>query len=227
MVLRNAMGSMRISQAEENYLKTIYHLSQGGANAVSTNAIASALKMSPASVTDMIRKLADKGMAIYEKYQGVNISPKGATYALQVIRKYRLWEVFLVEKLKFNWDEVHEVAEKLEHIQSPLLIQRLDNFLGNPTYDPHGDPIPNAQGTFVIKSKMVLSDIEEGKNCVVAAIKDNSPSFLKYLNKRGIYLGAKVSVVEKIAFDNSMDISVDNYPKVNISKKISDNILVV
>lgn len=227
MVLRNAMDSMRISQAEENYLKTIYHLSQGGANAVSTNAIASALKMSPASVTDMIRKLADKGMVIYEKYQGVNISPTGETYALQVIRKYRLWEVFLVEKLKFNWDEVHEVAEKLEHIQSPLLIQRLDNFLGNPTYDPHGDPIPNAQGTFVIKSKMVLSDIEEGKNCVVAAIKDNSPSFLKYLNKRGIYLGAKVSVVEKIAFDNSMDISVDNYPKVNISKKISDNILVV
>ena len=218
---------MSISQAEENYLKTIYHLSKKGREAVATNAMASALKTSPASVTDMIKKLADKGMVIYEKYQGVTISSKGETYALQVIRKHRLWEVFLVEKLKFNWDEVHEVAEKLEHIQSPLLIQRLDNFLGNPTYDPHGDPIPSAQGTFVVKAKIVLSDIEEGKNRIIAAIKDNSPQFLKYLNKRGIYLGAKVSVVEKIAFDNSMDISVDNYPKVNISKKISDNILVV
>ncbi|MCG8339787.1 MAG: metal-dependent transcriptional regulator [Cytophagales bacterium] len=218
---------MNISQTEENYLKTIYHLSKGGVEVVVTKALASALKTSPAAVADILRRLDNKGMAIYKKYQGVNISPKGKTYALQIIRKHRLWEVFLVEKLKFNGDEVHEVAENLEHIQSPLLAQRLDNFLGNPTHDPHGNPIPNAQGTFVAESKMVLSHIEEGKNSIVTAIKDNSPQFLRCLNKRGIYLGAKISVVEKIAFDNSMDISVDNCPKVNISKKISDNILVV
>ncbi|MDQ3536196.1 MAG: metal-dependent transcriptional regulator, partial [Bacteroidota bacterium] len=133
-----------LSLSEENYLKCIYHLSKDGEEEeVSTNAIAEYLKTRPASVTDMIRKLDKKGVIIYKKYQGVSLSPKGLAEALYVVRKHRLWEVFLVEKLKFHWDEVHEVAEQLEHIKSSLLIERLDKFLGSPQYDPHGYPIPD------------------------------------------------------------------------------------
>ena len=217
---------MHVSYTEENYLKAIYQYATNGTKAVPTNAIAGALNTSAAAVTDMLQRLHEKELVIYQKYQGVNISEKGKAYALQVIRKHLLWEVFLVEKLKFGWEEVHAIAEQLEHIQSSLLIQRLDDFLGNPAYSPHGKSIPDAHGVCAHKVKSVLTSVEVGNGGIVIAVKDSTPQFLQYLSKRGIYLGAKISVIEKIAFDQSMDISVDYLPKVNISQKVSDNILI-
>jgi DtxR family transcriptional regulator, Mn-dependent transcriptional regulator len=218
---------IHISYTEENYLKAIYQYAEDSRKAVSTNAIAETLGTSPAAVTDMLQRLHEKGLVVYRKYQGVNISKKGESYALQVIRKHLLWEVFLVEKLKFGWEEVHEVAEQLEHIQSPLLMQRLDDFLGNPAYSPHGKPIPNTHGVRTHKASMVLTNVEADNSGIIIAVKDSTPQFLQYLSKRGIYLGAKISVIEKISFDQSMDISVDHLPKVNISQKVSDNILII
>ncbi len=217
---------MRISYTEENYLKAIYQHATNGKKTVPTNAIAEALNTSPAAVTDMIQKLNEKGLVVYQKYQGVAIAEAGKACALQVLRKHLLWEVFLVEKLKFGWEEVHEIAEQLEHIRSPLLIQRLDDFLGNPTYSPHGKPIPDAQGEHAHKVRVALAKLETGSSGIVIAVKDAAPEFLQYLSKRGIYLGARISVIEKIPFDQSMDISVDNLPKFNISQKVSDSILI-
>ena len=222
-----ATSPVHLSQAEEKYLKAIYQRSESSQKAVSTNALAEALRTSPAAVTDMIRRLHEKGLVVHQKYQGVNISATGKTYALQIIRKHFLWEVFLVDKLKLGWDEVHEIAEQLEHIQSPLLIERLDELLGHPAYSPHGKPIPNAQGELHRKARVVLTDMEVGSNGVIIAVKEGTPQFLQYLSKRGIYLGAKVSIIEKIPFDQSMDISIDHLPKVNISQKVSDNLFVI
>jgi len=218
---------MRVSHTEENYLKTIYHYATTQHKEIPTNALAKALNTSPAAVTDMVQKLYEKGLVVYQKYQGVNISEVGKSHALQVIRKNLLWKVFLVEKLKFGWDEVNDVAEQLEHIQSPLLLQRLDDFLGNPMYSPHGQPIPDVQGERTYKVRVVLTNMEAGSSGIVSAVKEGTPQFLQYLSKRGIYLGAQISVIEKIAFDQSMDISIDHLPKVNISQKVSDNILII
>lgn len=217
---------MDLSHTEENYLKAIYQLSGHGQQLVSTNALSAALHTSSAAVTDMVQRLHHKGLVTYQKYQGVNISASGKEQAIQVLRKHRLWEVFLVEKLKFAWDEVEEVAEQLEHIQSLLLIQRLDDFLGNPAYSPHGEPIPDAQGGMRTKKQVVLSRLEVGSSGIVMAVKDGKPLFLQYLSKRGIYLGAKISVIDKIAFDQSMDISVDGHSKISISLQVSDGILI-
>ncbi|MEM7055626.1 MAG: metal-dependent transcriptional regulator [Bacteroidota bacterium] len=217
---------MDFSHTEENYLKAVYQLSEHGQQPVSTTALSAALHTSPAAVTDMIQRLHHKGLVAYQKYQGVNISTSGKEQAIQVLRKHRLWEVFLVEKLKFAWDEVKEVAEQLEHIQSLLLVQRLDDFLGNPAYSPHGEPIPDAQGGMRTKRQVVLSQLEVGSSGIVMAVKEDKPLFLQYLSKRGIYLGAKISVIDKIAFDQSMDISIDGHPKISISLQVSDSILI-
>ena len=218
---------MHLSQAEENYLKAIYQRAEKDNKAVSTNAVAEVLGTSPAAVTDMVRRLHEKGLLDYQKYQGVRISAVGREHAVQIVRKHLLWEVFLVEKLQLDWDKVHEIAEQLEHIQSPILIQRLDEFLGHPTYSPHGKPIPNAQGKVTAKEQVVLTDLDENASASIVAVKDGTPQFLQYLGKRGIYLGAKITVIEKLPFDQSMDISIDRLPKVNISQKVSDNILVI
>jgi DtxR family transcriptional regulator, Mn-dependent transcriptional regulator len=215
-----------LSYAEENYLKTIYHLSNHGETEVSTNAIAEVLNTKPASVTDMLKKLALKNVVHHVRYQGVTVSDDGKIAALNVIRKHRLWEVFLVEKLKFNWDEVHDVAEQLEHINSPLLIERLDEFLGFPKYDPHGDPIPDAKGQFTIKPKIPVSETEIGHVGIISAVTDSSTLFLQYLDKIGIYIGAKVKVLDKIEYDNSIEILLDNKRAVTISKEASKNLMV-
>ena len=215
-----------LSFAEENYLKAIYHLSQDGTREVSTNEIAEVLETKPASVSDMIKKLAAKEVIHYKKYQGVNISDAGKHLALRVIRKHRLWEVFLVEKLKFNWDEVHEVAEQLEHIQSPLLIQRLDEFLGHPKYDPHGDPIPNENGEFTEKPKLALSEVDLQTSGIIISVKDTSPLFLQYLDKIGAYIGAKIKVLDRVEFDGSMEINLDGKKTLFISKDVAQNILI-
>ncbi len=215
-----------LSLVEENYLKTIYHLSEGGREQVSTNAIADAINTKPASVSDMIQRLDRKGVINYTKYQGVKVTGEGQEAALKVIRKHRLWEVFLVEHLNFSWDEVHEVAEQLEHIKSPLLIERLDAFLGHPKVDPHGDPIPDAKGVIRAKPQQPLQQLTVGSQGVIRAVKDSSPAFLQHLDKLGAYLGARVKVIETVDFDNSMQILIDRTTPVFISNQVAENILV-
>ncbi len=210
--------------AEENYLKEIYHLSGSGKTEVPTNAIAEKLKTTPASVTDMIKKLSQKGLVMYKKYRGVNISEEGKMHALKIIRKHRLWETFLVEKLNFSWDEVHEVAEQLEHIQSQLLVERLDKFLGNPEFDPHGEPIPSATGELKVKERILLAEMQTGQQGSVTAVVDSDTSFLQYLDKIGIAIGVTVKILEEIAYDQSMLLKIDGTKEVYVSQQASQNI---
>lgn len=215
-----------LSLTEENYLKTIYHLSDGGSKAVLTNELADAMSTKAASVTDMIKKLSAKEVITYEKYYGVNVTSKGKHEALQVIRKHRLWETFLVEKLGFAWDEVHEVAEQLEHINSPRLIDKLDEFLGFPKVDPHGDPIPDNKGKFKMKPRVPVDQLPVGYRGKIEAVKDSDSNLLKYLNKIGAKPGTKLEVLGKEEYDQSMEVLIDNQ-RVFISKAVSENILVV
>ncbi|MFT5774011.1 MAG: DtxR family Mn-dependent transcriptional regulator [Algoriphagus sp.] len=215
-----------MTTAEENYLKAIYHLSEGGKKSVSTNDVAGAMKTKPASVSDMLRKLGEKEVIEYRKYYGVHITDEGKKQALQTIRKHRLWEVFLVDKLNFAWDEVHEVAEELEHIQSPLLIQRLDAFLNYPKFDPHGDPIPDEFGDVKAKPRLVLNEMEIGQMGQIVAVKDSSAAFLKYLDKVGAYIGARIKILDKTDFDGSIEILVDQKKNLFMSKDVAANILI-
>ncbi|WP_242928278.1 metal-dependent transcriptional regulator [Pontibacter vulgaris] len=212
------------SFTEENYIKTIYKLSAAGLTEVNTNAIADTLATKAASVTDMLRKLSAKGIVHYVKYKGVSLTEQGERTALQIIRKHRLWEVFLVEKLKFNWDEVHEVAEELEHISSDLLVKRLDEFLGYPKFDPHGDPIPSESGEINLKQQKLLSEMDVNDSGIVVGVNDSQPLFLQYLDKMGIFLGAKIKVLDKIPFDNSLEINLENKKQLVISSEVSRNI---
>lgn len=215
-----------LSFTEENYLKTIYRLSEGGLKAVLTNEIAESMSTKAASVTDMIKKLSNKKLISYEKYYGAKITNRGKSQALSVIRKHRLWETFLVEKLHFSWDEVHDVAEQLEHIQSPLLIEKLDEFLGYPTADPHGHPIPDKDGNVQSMKLVALSESEANRKVVIRSVKDGSPTFLQYLSKIGIYIGAKIEILDKIAFDSSLEVLIDNKNKVFISRDAAENLLI-
>ncbi len=216
---------MKLSLTEENYLKAIYHLSEEAVEGVTTNAIAEELHTKAASVTDMIRKLSRKKVIDYQKYRGVQITDCGRQIALQVIRKHRLWEVFLVEKLNFNWDEVHDVAEQLEHIESPTLISRLDQFLGFPTMDPHGDPIPDANGAIKVSPRLPLSDFSANSWGVVVKVPDSDSSLLRHLDKIGMRLGSKIKVMEKVAFDNSALIRIDQGQEMYLSGEIARNIM--
>ena len=212
--------------SEENYLKVIYHLGKETKVKISPTAIAEALNNNPASVVDMLKKLVDKKLIQYEKSKGVRLTEKGKKIALLIIRKHRLWEVFLLEKLEYSWDEVHEIAEQLEHIQNPQLADRLDKFLGFPQYDPHGDPIPSASGEMADIYKTILSEVAEGKTCQVVGVKDTSSSFLQYLKKLDIGIGTKITLLEKIPFDSSIIISIKNGPNTTVSKIFADNLLV-
>lgn len=216
-----------LSYTEENYLKAIYRLSEGGIKAVLTNEIAESMSTKAASVTDMIKKLSSKNLLSYEKYYGAKITKHGKSEALSVIRKHRLWETFLVEKLHFTWDEVHDVAEQLEHIQSPLLIEKLDEFLGYPTADPHGHPIPDKDGKVPSMKLVPLSESVINKKVVVRSVKDGSPSFLQYLSKIGIYIGAKIAILDKIEFDSSLEVLIDNKTRIFISRDAAENLLIM
>jgi DtxR family Mn-dependent transcriptional regulator len=216
---------MKLSQTEENYLKAIYSLAYSKTNNVSTTLISAALKTKASSVTDMIKKLADKNLIHYKKYQGVSLTNMGKKIAVEIIRKHRLWEVFLVSKLNYNWDEVHELAEQLEHIKSDTLIDKLEAFLEFPTNDPHGDPIPDKDGNIKHHKNIMLSSVEIEKYCVVIGIKDSSDSFLRYLDRIGIQLGSTLKVISKEAFDNSMRIENNQVP-FSISNQISQNLFV-
>ena len=217
--------SCMLSLTEENYLKAIYHLSDGGTKSVLTNELAEAMSTKAASVTDMIKKLSLKEVITYEKYYGVNVTSTGKTEALQVIRKHRLWETFLVQTLGFNWDEVHEVAEQLEHIHSDRLIDKLDEFLGFPKADPHGDPIPDGKGRIKALPQIPLDQLKEGYQGTIIAVKDSDSNLLKYLDKIGAKPGKKIKVTDKEEYDESMEIQIGE-KKVFISKEVSRNILV-
>ncbi len=217
---------MKLTFAEENYLKAIYHLSEAGSEGVTTNALAESMETRPASVSDMVRRLSQKGVIEYRKYKGVNISKKGKTIALGVIRKHRLWEVFLVEKLGFNWDEVHEIAEQMEHIQSPLLVERLDQFLGHPVMDPHGDPIPDKDGVFHVGPAVPLSDLRISDRGVISGVTSDDQKLLQYLDKIKIGLGTKLSIKEIEEFDGSMKIETDKKKEMFISRKTAEQLLV-
>jgi len=211
--------------AEENYLKTIYHLEQETQGGVSTNAIAERMTTKASSVTDMVQKLANKEQLSYKPYKGASLTPQGKKTAASVIRKHRLWEVFLVEKLNFHWDEVHEIAEQLEHIQSEELVVRLDKFLGSPEFDPHGDPIPDKHGNVKKTEKKLLSELEKKQQGVCVGVKESSSDFLKYLDKKNITIGTRIIVLGKEFFDGSMVIQVGR-DQFFISKKIAENLFI-
>ncbi|MDT0675281.1 metal-dependent transcriptional regulator [Autumnicola musiva] len=213
------------SLSEENYLKAIFHLEHNYQGGVSTNALAEEMETKASSVTDMVKKLSEKNLVNYKKYQGVKLSATGKRTAVEVIRKHRLWEYFLVEKLNFNWDEVHEVAEELEHIKSEKLITELDRFLEYPRRDPHGDPIPDAQGNFNVSNRMLLAELEKGKSGICIGVKDSSPDFLRYLDKNKIVLGKEMQVIEKESFDNSMLINI-NEQQLRISQAVAMNLYI-
>ncbi len=218
---------MQLSFTEENYLKAIYSLSERNETFdTSTSEIAERIKTKPPTVSDMLRKLTVKKLISYEKYKRVQLTKSGKQVAILIIRKHRLWEVFLHDKLQFAWDEVHEVAEQLEHIRSEELILRLEKFLGFPKYDPHGDPIPSANGELGLIQRTTLSDAEAGNNYQVVGVKDSSNVFLQYLQQMNIGIGTKIKVIEKIAFDGSMIINLKKNQAVSVSKKFSDNLLV-
>jgi DtxR family Mn-dependent transcriptional regulator len=211
--------------SEENYLKTIYHITAASGVEVSTNAIAEKMETKASSVTDMLKKLAEKELIVYKKYQGVLLTEKGKLSAKMIVRKHRLWEVFLVDKLQFSWDEVHDIAEQLEHIKSEKLINKLDDFLGNPTEDPHGDPIPDANGKINKVEKLVLAELNENQTGICIGVKDSSTQFLKYLDKNQITLGSKIEVLAKEEFDLSLRIKVEE-KAVTISNIIANNLYV-
>jgi DtxR family transcriptional regulator, Mn-dependent transcriptional regulator len=214
-----------MTQSEENYLKVIYHLSQVSPSGVSTNAIAEMMVTKASSVTDMVKKLAEKQLIDYQRYQGVKMTELGQKAAKMIIRNHRLWEVFLVEKLKFSWDEVHEVAEELEHIKSEKLILRLDEFLGFPSHDPHGDPIPDRNGHIVKTNKFLLSEAAIGQKLICVGVKDSSSEFLQYLDKNKIGIGSEIEILEKEDFDASLTLVLNNQ-KIMLSNKIASNLYV-
>jgi len=212
------------SFTEENYLKIIYHLAESSNN-VQTNAIAEQMQTKPASVTDMIKKLAEKGYVDYVKYQGVTLTEKGKNAAIDIVRKHRLWEVFLVDKLNFKWDEVHDVAEELEHIKSETLIERLDEFLGFPKSDPHGDPIPDKNGRFAKTHFTKLIDLKVGDGGTITGVSQHSSAFLKLLEKLGLTLGKQIQVNDVTDFDGSVEILVAD-KQINISREVAKHILI-
>jgi len=213
--------------SEENYLKAIYHLAHAGSgDKISPTAIAESLGNNPASVVDMIKKLVDKQLIDYEKSKGVKLTQHGLHTAVQIVRKHRLWEVFLLEKLGYTWDEVHEIAEQLEHIQHPDLADKLDKFLDYPQFDPHGDPIPQSNGKLPVVNHIVLEHLEVGMESRVVGVKDTTTAFLQYLKQLNVAIGTVLEVTERIPFDGSLQLLIDRTTKQTVSQKFAENILV-
>lgn len=213
------------SFTEENYLKAIYHLSVGDGN-ISTNEIAAAMNTKPASVTDMLKKLSEKSLINYTPYQGVSLGAEGKKIAISIVRKHRLWEFFLVEKLNFKWDEVHELAEELEHIQSKELIDRLDEFLNFPKHDPHGDPIPDRSGKIKISAFQSLAALKVGDSGIISGVREHMPVFLQYLEKIKLTIGTRATVLEIIDYDHSVVLETKNGSLISISRDVAKNILI-
>lgn len=209
-----------LSATEENYIKTIYHLQQSDAN-VGTNEVAAKLNTKAASVTDMLKKLNAKQILNYEKYKGFSLSDDGQKIALGIVRKHRLWEFFLVEKLNFRWDEVHTIAEELEHISSGILVERLDSFLGHPKFDPHGDPIPDSNGKIEVQPQINLVDLPIGSSAKVSAVGSQSSELLELLTHKDIAIGTSIIVKKKFNFDNSLEIETSASIPFTISRELA------
>ena len=216
---------MNTSFTEENYLKAIYHLSKDENGTVSTNALSGSLNTKAASVTDMLKKLADKELINYEKYQGVTLTSAGKQKAIHIIRKHRLWEVFLVDKLNFKWDEVHDLAEQLEHIHSEKLINQLEEFLDFPETDPHGDPIPDKNGVLKSQELIPISKMNTGELGKISGVREHSKDFLQYLEKTGLILGENIKIIDKINFDGAVIIAFANKEQT-ISRDVAKNLLI-
>jgi len=216
---------MSFTISEENYIKSIFHLQQE-TGMVNTNSLAAEMNTRAASVTDMLKKLKGKKLLQYEKYKGFKLNEAGKKTALDVIRKHRLWEFFLVEHLKFDWDKVHPIAEELEHISSEELVQRLDNFLGNPSFDPHGDPIPDKHGRIPVINQQSLSDIPLKRTVTVSSVSNQSVQMLEMLKHYHIALGTQITVVKRFDFDGSMEIKVLKQSPCIISEQVAKNVFV-
>lgn len=216
---------MKYSASKENYIKAVFHLQQEQEN-VTTNALAEALQTRPASVTDMLKKLKTQKLLQYEKYRGVKLTGEGKKLAVQIIRKHRLWEYFLVEKLQFGWEEVHDIAEELEHISSRKLIDRLDAFLDFPQSDPHGDPIPDMNGKMPVLQQSAVSDMPVNSWGTVNGISDQSAEMLELLKHKNIQLGTRLEIKKKFEVDGSVEIKIRSQQPVNISEHVAKNLLV-
>ncbi|HLP93345.1 MAG TPA: metal-dependent transcriptional regulator [Saprospiraceae bacterium] len=211
------------TSAEENYLKAIFKISEKEPGPVLTNALAAAMGTSAASATDMLKRLSDKQLVAYEKYRGVTLTPEGDRLATSLIRKHRLWEVFLVEKLGFAWDEVHDFAEQLEHVQGDNLTDRLDDYLNHPRFDPHGDPIPDAQGRWIRRPQVRLTTLTPGQKGIVTGVDDHTSPFLQYLDELGIALGVAIELLDRTAYDQSSKVRISG-KEYTLSEKASQNL---
>ena len=217
---------MEISVSQENYLKAIYKLASRDGVA-SNQAIASVLESTPASVTNMLRKLTEMGWVEYEAYRGATLTAAGSKRALELVRKHRLWEVFLVDKLQYDWDAVHPLAEELEHIGGEELVNRLDAFLGHPQYDPHGDPIPDSEGNIRKRQHVIAaSELNVGEDFVVCGVRDSSSLFLQHLDKLGIELGKRYALTERLEFDRSMVWEAETGHTTTVSQEVASNVLI-
>jgi len=216
---------MNYSVSEENYIKNIYHLQQQ-TDTVTTNSLANELNTKPASVTDMLKKLQLKKLVEYEKYRGFKLNATGNKIALNIVRRHRLWEFFLVNKLGFEWDKVHEIAEELEHVSSQELIKRLDGFLNFPQTDPHGDPIPDINGKFKVINQQSIAETTTKNLVTVSSVGDQSPAMLEMLNHYHIGIGSSLKVNKHFAFDGSVEIKVLQQPTCIISEQLAKNIFV-
>jgi DtxR family transcriptional regulator, Mn-dependent transcriptional regulator len=215
---------LNYSTSEENYIKAIYHLQQDGT--VTTNELAAELHTRPASVTDMMKKLRTKKLVHYQAYKGFNLTADGKKVALLIIRRHRLWEFFLAEKLKFSWDEVHVVAEDLEHVSSKKLIDKLDEFLGFPRFDPHGDPIPDANGKIEASKQVSLTDLPLNKPGIVCYVSDQSKEMLELLGHKKIGIGTRIEVKRKFEFDRSLEVKSNKQAVFTISEQLANNLFV-
>jgi DtxR family Mn-dependent transcriptional regulator len=216
---------MKFSVSEENYIKNIYHLQQQS-ELVNTNSLANKLQTKPASVTDMLKKLQIKNLLDYKKYKGFRLSAKGNKAAINIVRRHRLWEYFLVTKLGFEWDKVHAIAEDLEHVSNQDLIQKLDSFLNHPQTDPHGDPIPDGNGKIPVIRQLSIADVMEKKKLIVSSVANQSPAMLELLNHYHINIGTELKINQRFSFDESIEIKVGKYAACIISKPVAKNIFV-
>jgi len=217
---------MTTTRAEENYLKAIYHLSQENDKKVMPNSIAQSIKVSPASVVEMIGKLTRKKLIYYQRRAGATLTRDGEKIALDIVRSHRLWEVFLVNKLNYSWEKIHDIAEQLEHVKDPELVDKLEDFLNYPNFDPHGDPIPDKDGNYLVAEKKLLSQMDVGAKCNVVSVSDENADFLKHLEKLMLSIGSHIQILEKNVFDDSLIIRIDSNPPVFVSNKISKSLFV-
>jgi DtxR family Mn-dependent transcriptional regulator len=217
---------MSYTRTEENYLKAIYSLKIKHGKDVSTNSLAGRLDTKASSITDMIKKLSVKKLVEYEKYKGVNLTNKGKSVAINIIRNHRLWEVFLVEKLNFKWDEVHELAEQLEHINSEKLIDNLDLFLEFPKFDPHGDPIPTKDGKIPKREESFLvSEVKVGTVGIIVGVKNSEIEFLQFLEEMNLTLGKEIKVEKEFTFDKSRTVYMGT-KELTLSEQVCKNIII-